>query len=198
MLQVLRYACLALFGVVALLFLDAPWLTAGQRYVASRNRERLILLSFELDLLALWALATFLFHWDRPLAPAAAGALAVLGLLVTLAGAILAGWAKLRLGRLFSATFGVKEGHRLVTDGPYGITRHPLYTGLLLMALGAGLAWDSLLTLALAILLGAPFFLHTVHEETMFERHFGAAYLEYQRRVPRLVPFARRRKPTSS
>jgi len=196
MLPTLRYASLALFGVVVLLFVDAPFRTVGQKFVVARTRQRLILLSFELDLVALWALAVFVFHWERRLAPSAgAETLAFVGMLAALAGGALAAWAKLRLGRWFSGTFGIKQGHELVTDGPYAITRHPMYTGLLLMVIGAGLAWNSLATLALGILLAAPFFLHTVYEEALFEEHFGAAYLEYQSRVPRLVPFVGPRGP---
>lgn len=196
MLETLRQACLVLCGLVVLFFLDAPFRTAGQRYVAQRGRERFVLLTLELDLVVLWAVAVFYFHWDRRLSPHAfESALALPGLLVALAGATLTTWAKLRLGRWFSATFGVKEGHVLITDGPYGVTRHPIYTGLLLMALGAALAWDSALTLLLALLLVVPFFFHTVYEEALFERHFGGAYFDYERRVPRLVPFARRGRP---
>jgi len=192
MIETLRYACLAVFAVTALFFLDSAFLTAGQKYQVSRGRERFILFTFELDLVVLWAVALFFFHWDRWLLPRALeGPLAVLGVLVTLAGGVLAAWAKLRLGRWFTGSFGVKVGHELVTDGPYAITRHPLYTGVLLMVLGSALAWDSALTLVLACLLVVPLFFHTVYEEAMFEQHFGAAYVEYQRRVPRLVPFAR-------
>jgi protein-S-isoprenylcysteine O-methyltransferase Ste14 len=194
MLQTLRYACLALFGVIVLIVADAPFRTFGQKYEVNRLRERVILLTFELDLVVLWGLAIFVFHWERRLAPpGAAGVLALLGLLVTLAGTALAVWARLRLGRWFSGTFGIKPGHELVSDGPYGITRHPMYTGLLLMVLGAALTWNSLSTLMLALLLAVPFFLHTVYEEALFERHFGAAYLDHQRRVPRLTPFLRPR-----
>jgi protein-S-isoprenylcysteine O-methyltransferase Ste14 len=190
MLGTSRSACLVLFVPLLLIVLDAPFRTFGQRYETSRMRERLVLLSFELDLGALWAIAVFYFHWDRWLLPRGLeAALGPAGLLVTLAGATLAVWARLRLGRWFTGTFGVKVGHELVTDGPYGVTRHPMYTGLLLAVLGAALAWDSALTLLLALLLVAPFFLHTVYEEAMFERHFGEAYRDYQRRVPRLVPF---------
>jgi protein-S-isoprenylcysteine O-methyltransferase Ste14 len=191
MLETLRQACLTLCGLVVLLFADTPFRTLGQKYVAQRTRERFILFTFELDLVVLWAIAVFYFHWDRWLLPRALEpALALAGLLVTLAGATLAAWAKLRLGRWFTATFGVKAGHELVTDGPYGVTRHPMYTGLLAMVLGAALAWDSALTLALALALAVPFFFHTVYEEALFERHFGEAYFDYERRVPRLVPFA--------
>lgn len=191
MLRTLHLACLALYGLIVLLFADTPFKTVGQRYVVQRSRQRLVLFTFELDLVVLWAIAVFAFHWDRRLAPRGLdAALAPIGLLVSLAGATLAAWAKLRLGRWFTGTFGIKEGHELVTDGPYAVTRHPIYTGLLLMVLGAALAWNSALTLLLAALLVLPFFLHTVHEESLFEEHFGPAYLEYQERVPRLVPFA--------
>jgi protein-S-isoprenylcysteine O-methyltransferase Ste14 len=193
MIETLRLFSLVLFALLTLVVLDAPFRTFGQRYEANRMRERLILLSFELDLVVLWTIATFYFHWDRWLLPRALEMpLVPLGLLVTLTGAALAIWGRLRLGRWFTGSFGVKVGHELVTDGPYGVTRHPMYTGLLLMVLGAALTWDSALTLLLALLLAVPFFLHTVYEEALFEQHFGEAYREYQRRVPRLVPFARR------
>jgi protein-S-isoprenylcysteine O-methyltransferase Ste14 len=195
MIETLRHICLASFGLTMLLFADTPFKTVGQRYLVSRWRERFILLTFEFDLVVFWAIGVFWLHWDRGLAPREyESSLAALGTLVVLAGAALATWAKLRLGRWFTGTFGVKEGHELVTDGPYGITRHPIYTGLLLMLPGAALVWDSALTLLLAFLLAVPFSFHTVYEEALFEQHFGAAYRDYQRRVPRLVPFARRGK----
>jgi len=182
----------AIAGACALFFLDAPLKTFGQSFVARRGRERLVMLSFELDLIALWAVATFLLHWRWPLAPqSAAPALALAGLAVTLAGAGLAVWGKLTLGRWFSATFGVKVGHELRTDGPYAITRHPIYTGLLTVLVGAALVQNSGLTLLLAAAMAVPFFFHTVYEESLFEGHFGPAYFEYQRRVPRLLPWPR-------
>jgi protein-S-isoprenylcysteine O-methyltransferase Ste14 len=193
MTETLRHACLVLFALLFLIIADAPFRTFGQKYEVSRTRERFFLLALEIGLAVLWAVAVLRFRWDRRLLPCGfETALTLLGLLVTLAGATLAIWGRLRLGRWFTGTFGVKVGHELVTDGPYGLTRHPMYTGLLLMVLGAAFAWDSALTLLLALLLIAPFFIHTVHEEALFERHFGEAYRDYQRRVPRLVPFARR------
>ena len=41
---------------------------------------------------------------------------------------------------MWSAAPAVKEGHQLRTSGPYAITRHPIYTGLLGMLLGTLLA----------------------------------------------------------
>jgi protein-S-isoprenylcysteine O-methyltransferase Ste14 len=194
-LQVIHYVWLAIAIAGLLPFADAPFLTLGQTFTIQRSRARLILMSLELDLLALWAVAKFFFHWEVRLVPATSErALALAGLALTLAGAVLAAWAKFRLGKWFSATFGLKEGHELVTDGPYAVTRHPIYTGILLAILGSALTWNSTLTLILAALLAVPFFLHTVYEESLFEHHFGEAYFEYQKRVPRLVPFVRVRR----
>src|SRR5437868_7054068 len=137
----------AIAAACALFFLDTPFRTFGQSYARKRHRERLIMLSLEPDLLALWAVAWLVLRWRWPLVPGALAApLAVAGLLLALAGTILAVWAKLELGRWFSASFGVKPGHVLVTGGPYAITRHPIYTGLLALLAGGALATNSGLT----------------------------------------------------
>lgn len=187
-----RWASLWLMAASQLVFLDAPFLTMGQRWVARRPHERTLLLSMELNFIALWALFKFYLKWDRALAPAAfEPGLAVVGALLAAAGALLAAWGKLRLGRWFSATFGVKQGHVLVTDGPFALTRHPIYSGVLAMIYGSAIAWGSVLTLLLALLLTMTLSFHTIYEELLFEAHFGDAYRDYRRRVPRLVPFVR-------
>ena len=187
-----RSGLLWLIALGALFFLDAPLHTIGQKWTAQRSRARNILLTLGIGLYALWGLARFQLHWDRGLAPATMEApLALAGALVAAAGVALAVGAKLRLGRWYSAAFGVKQGHVLVTDGPYAVTRHPIYTGIITTILGAALAWNSALTLLLGVLISVPLFFHTVNEEALFERHFGDAYREYRRRVPRLMPFAR-------
>ena len=194
MIEPLRLACLVLFGLLVLVVLDAPLRTFRQDYVTNRLRERLILLSVEFDLVLFWALAVFLFHLDRPLAPLAHGeTLAVAGAVLVFLGAALSLWARLRLGRWFTGTLGVKVGHELATDGPYAVTRHPMYTGLLAMVLGAALVWNSVVTLVLAVLLVVPFAIQARIEEPLLEAHFGEAYREYRRRVPRLLPWPRPR-----
>jgi protein-S-isoprenylcysteine O-methyltransferase Ste14 len=187
-----RWASLWFMAASQLLFIDAPFRTMGQRWVARRSHERTLILSMELNFIALWGLFKFYLKWDLPLGPAALEpVLAILGAALAVGGALLSAWGKIRLGRWFSAAFGVKEGHVLVTDGPYALTRHPIYTGVLAMVYGSAVAWGSVLTLVLALLLTMTLFFHTVYEELLFEAHFGDAYRAYRRRVPRMVPFTR-------
>lgn len=40
------------------------------------------------------------------------------------------------LGRYFTFLLCVRQGHRLITTGPYAIVRHPSYTGMMMMCLG--------------------------------------------------------------
>lgn len=189
-----RLLALGSLALLALAFADAPLRTFGQRPRAHRWAERLVLLSIELNLLLLWAMAKLALRRDAPIAPeSAAPVLAWAGMALAWLGAAFAAWAKLRLGRWFSASFQLKPGHALVTDGPYAVVRHPIYAGLLACALGLAVAWNSLLTLGLAVILAGPFALHAAVEEQMFTAHFGDAYRDYRRRVPALLPLPRRR-----
>src|SRR5438132_2039406 len=59
---------------------------------------------------------------------------------VTLAGILLAWWARIHLGRLWSSGVTRKENHRVVDTGPYSLVRHPIYTGLLASSLATTIA----------------------------------------------------------
>ncbi len=185
----LRVAALSALIPVIVAYADAPWRTFGQRYVAHRWPERMVLFSIELNLLLLWALAKVLIGRDAALAPESLrGVLAGVGALLAWGAAGFAVWAKLTLGRWFSASFAVKPGHELVTRGPYAIVRHPMYTSLILVGVGLAFAWDSWVTLGFALIFAVPFWMHTAIEEQMLETHFGDEWRTYKARVPRLVP----------
>lgn len=101
-------------------------------------------------------------------------------------------WARTALGTMWTSSAVVKEAHLLRTDGPYRITRHPIYTGLLGMlaatALATGLGrWIAVTLFALALLL-----VKIRAEEQLLESAFGDEYRDYRRRVPMLVPIPRR------
>ena len=63
------------------------------------------------------------------------------------------------LGKEWSITARLVEGHQLATRGPYRFVRHPIYTGMFGMLLATGLAISHWLSLLAAILI---FFIGTV------------------------------------
>ena len=111
---------------------------------------------------------------------------------LALAGLAFTWWARLTLGDLWSSTVQRKDDHILIEEGPYRLVRHPIYTGLIL-ALGAFAVQlatpGSLLGLAFMIF---GFWVKARLEERFLSAQLGeAAYADYRRRTPMLVPFLR-------
>jgi protein-S-isoprenylcysteine O-methyltransferase Ste14 len=106
-------------------------------------------------------------------------------------GIAFAWWARIHLGRLWSATITRKADHRIVDTGPYALTRHPIYTGILLAILATMLAKGTLAGIFGAALIAASFYVKARLEERFLREELGAeAYDGYSRRVPMLIPFA--------
>ena len=117
-----------------------------------------------------------------------APAVRVLGLVVLLAATVFTIWARLALGTMWSGAPAVKRGHQLRTDGPYSITRHPIYAGMLGMLLGCllvagGGRWIVPFPVFLVLL---EVKLHI--EERLMRAEFPDDYPRYRQRVPQLVP----------
>src|SRR5215467_12702020 len=70
--------------------------------------------------------------------------IARVGVALTAIGLGFTVWARVQLGRFWSGTVTLKEGHELVRTGPYAVTRHPIYTGLLLALIGSAMARGTL------------------------------------------------------
>lgn len=111
------------------------------------------------------------------------------GLALVAAGLAFSVWARVHLGRLWSGTVTLKEGHAIVRSGPYAVTRHPIYTGLLLAALGTALAVGRAPAAAGFVLVAVSLVIKSGQEERMLAGHFGEAYEEYRSRTPRLIPY---------
>jgi protein-S-isoprenylcysteine O-methyltransferase Ste14 len=104
-------------------------------------------------------------------------------------------WGRLVLGKNYfvSTGFGAQlfEGHQLVTRGPFAVVRHPMYSGLILAALGALLlyfTWTTLYFACFASLLTV----RAGREEAALSAEFGEQWQEYCKRVPAFVPRLKR------
>ncbi len=114
--------------------------------------------------------------------------LADFGVALTVAGVAFAIWARVTLGRNWSASVMQKSGHELITSGPFFYVRHPIYTGMLAGLLGPALAigeWRGVLAVVISWL--ALWRKYRLEERFMVDL-FGTQYLDYRRKVPALVP----------
>lgn len=102
-------------------------------------------------------------------------------------GICVAIWARVYLGRNWSSRPAVKEGHELVTTGPYAYVRHPIYTGVILMALGTALSGATFGIWAFVIA-SFVFVSRIEKEEKIMRELFPGEYPEYQKRTKRLIP----------
>jgi len=110
--------------------------------------------------------------------------------IVVLLGISFTWWARIHLGRFWSNAITHKEGHRIIDTGPYGLVRHPIYTGLITGMLATGIAVGTVTAILGAILISAGMWQKARMEEVFLMTELGAdAYGSYRRRVPMLIPF---------
>ena len=108
---------------------------------------------------------------------------------IVVAGAAFTVWARITLGRNWSAEVTFKQDHELIESGPYALARHPIYTGLIVMALGTAINYGRALGFALLIALCGGLWWKARQEERVMSRHFPDAYAEYKTRVHAIIPF---------
>ena len=126
---------------------------------------------------------------ERPLWNTGNGVIYALAIVV-LAGVLFTWWARIHLGKLWSPLVTRKADHRIIDTGPYGIVRHPIYTGMILAALAVAILKGSAYAVAGFFLATIGFWMKARMEERFLRDELGAEiYDSYRRRVPMLIPF---------
>lgn len=117
-------------------------------------------------------------------------ALAVLTMALAIGSVWFVSAAVRTLGKQWSITARVLEGHKLITSGPYNVVRNPIYTGMFGMLLATGLAishWIGLLIAILVFAVGTA--IRVRSEEKLLREAFGEEFEAYACKVSAVVPF---------
>jgi len=111
---------------------------------------------------------------------------------VAITGFAFTWWARLHLGRLWSSSVSRKADHRIVDTGPYGIVRHPIYTGIIIASVAtAALRATAAAWIGVALLTIGWYVKARLEERFLREQLGPENYDAYARRVPMLIPFMR-------
>ncbi|MEP9351595.1 isoprenylcysteine carboxylmethyltransferase family protein [Xanthobacter sp. KR7-225] len=118
----------------------------------------------------------------------AGGALRIAGGTLAAMGLALDLWSVVALHRARTNILPHRAADRLVTGGPYALSRNPIYLGNTLLVLGLGLAlangWLMVAAFTAAV---ATDRLAARREEAHLAARFGAEFAAYRARVPRWI-----------
>lgn len=139
----------------------------------------------------------------RPLpaigSPMLRAAAMVIGAVLGFAGFALYLWAMRTLGGMYNVSSSLGSqlyaGHQLVTDGPYGHVRHPMYVAQVLAVLGALLVYRTWATVFMLLMLPAPV-VKARNEERLLAAELGQPYRDYRAQVPGWLPCILGRLPS--
>ncbi len=114
--------------------------------------------------------------------------LGTVGVILCAGGMAFLVWGRQHLGKNWSQTVSTKEGHELVTSGPYALVRHPMSSGGLIACIGSAIALGGPFIFLLVLL--TPLFLWRVRaEDKLMAQQFPNEYLAYKKRTKALIPF---------
>ena len=185
--QIVMAASVACWGTVVIVWLVGALYNASR---APKERIRAESTSLKVGAATFVALSIILF-FGRGIAQNLvidAAWVQFVGLALLIASTAFALWARFSLGTSWSVAPEVGGDRRLRTEGPYAVTRHPIYTGLLGMVIGTALL-AGLGQAILPVVAGVILFLVKIHaEERLLLANFPEEYPAYRQRVPKLIP----------
>jgi len=111
------------------------------------------------------------------------------GALLLALGLAFSVWARVYLGRNWSATVTVKEDHELIRSGPYSLVRHPIYTGLLLGFIGTAIVRGEWRGVLAVLIVFVALWRKLRLEERWMSETFGEEYRRYREHSAALIPY---------
>jgi protein-S-isoprenylcysteine O-methyltransferase Ste14 len=112
------------------------------------------------------------------------------GLVVCVAGYLLMAWALITLGRNYQLGGSApRPEDKMISDGPYSLIRHPMYTAALSIALGLALLIQSWAVIGVFFIYLALITPLIGMEENTLRKAYDEQYRVYQQKTRKLIPF---------
>ena len=116
--------------------------------------------------------------------------LTLVGVAVMVCGIVFRQYSISVLGKYFTGQVQIQVGHELIRAGPYRYIRHPSYLGILVIALGLGIALSNWISILLCLVLPSIGIVRRIKvEEKEMEKHFGMQYRDYRRSTRAIIPY---------
>jgi protein-S-isoprenylcysteine O-methyltransferase Ste14 len=137
----------------------------------------------------IYALTPWLDRADYRLSPVAERRAGGLGAIFLVLSLLLFWRSHADLGRNWSPSLQLREGHELVTEGVYRSIRHPMYASQWVWGVAQALLLRNWISGWSGLVLFAPLYLSRVpREEQMMLDQYGEAYRAYMDRTGRVFP----------
>lgn len=111
-----------------------------------------------------------------------------LGTIIATVGVLFWIYAQSVLDRNWSGNLKIQKEHRLMTAGPYGRIRHPIYAAMILWSAGLALFTANVFFVLLFLLVVFFLFSRVPKEEKIMIEHFGDDYIKYMEKTGRYLP----------
>jgi protein-S-isoprenylcysteine O-methyltransferase Ste14 len=176
------------FAAIPWVVFSLYWEIAGKNVAASQSSESRASRAFHVALtnFALLLELAPIRGFGRLLALSSFSA--ATGVAIEMLGLFLAIWARRGLGRNWSGEISIKVDHQLIRSGAYRTLRHPIYTGLLTMYIGAAIVTGERLAFVGLAFAGFAYWRKIRLEEANLRQAFGDSYDAYRRDTWALVP----------
>jgi protein-S-isoprenylcysteine O-methyltransferase Ste14 len=112
-----------------------------------------------------------------------------LGLFISASGGALYLWTIVLFAKAQGTQVPVAPTQRVVTSGPYAVSRNPMVTSAIVMVCGAGVLLNSWSFILSGLVVPTPYLIYIkLVEEKELEARFGEEYIAYKKSTPFIVP----------
>lgn len=109
--------------------------------------------------------------------------LKIIGLVIFCIGFVLSVWGKHTLSTSWATgwEYGIKDNHSLISNGPFKYFTHPIYIGVLFIAIGFELYISNAMFFIVLIIVCPLFYIQAKKEEKKLIAHFGEEYIRFKK-----------------